>query len=57
MKPKAKEDYERRVKDSLKKLILRFQDYEEHYPEDFKEFLKDSAVKRNLLMLQAYLND
>jgi len=57
MKPKEPKDYERRAKDTLKKLILRFQDYEESFSDDFELFLKDPAVKRNLMMLQAYLKD
>jgi len=57
MKPKAKKDYERRAKDCLKKLILRFQDYEAQHPYDFEVFIKKNDTSRSLKILTSYLND
>ncbi len=57
MKPKAKEDYKRRAKDCLKKLLLRLNDYSSNYPDNFNKFLEEPDVKMNLKMLQAYLKD
>jgi len=57
MKPNKKEDYDRRAKECLKNLIYRFQSYEERFPDEFNEFLKESAIKRNTQILQTYFKD
>jgi len=54
MKPKQQEDYERRANDYLKRLILRFQDYENNFPDDFKGFLDKSSTKRGLEILNTF---
>lgn len=54
MKPKQQKDYDRRANQALKALILRFQDYENNYPEDFKSFLLKSSTKRSLEILNTF---